>query len=277
MDLKKIAFLGGGAMAEGIIAGIISRGIVNPNQITVSNKKNKDRLLFLEDNYGVITTPSKQDLVTNADIILLAMKPNDVFEAIQSIKPYISLDQLVISVIAGISTDSISHMLGSKNPIIRSMPNTSAAVGQSATALTFGEYATEIHMDIALQLFKTIGIVTIHEEKELHAVTALSGSGPAYIYYLVEAMQNAAVESGLDQEVAKTLILQTIYGATEMLKQTNKTPERLRIEVTSPGGTTEAGLSVLKSHNYKETISECIKQATKRSHELGEKLKAATK
>ncbi len=192
-------------------------------------------------------------------------------------KEYINNNVLIISLLAGVSTDSIRKLLQKDVPIIRAMPNTSAAILKSATAISPSKHATAEHIRTATSLFETIGLVSVVEEEDMHAVTALSGSGPAYIYYVVEAMEEAAKKIGLKEDVAKSLILQTMIGAAEMLKASDKHPSILRKEITSPGGTTEAGIEVLQEHKFQQALISCITQATKRSHNLGKTLEQLTK
>ncbi|WP_010284480.1 pyrroline-5-carboxylate reductase ProI [Bacillus timonensis] len=271
MEIKQnIVFVGAGSMAEAMISGMLQKELFLPRQISVMNHSNQERLKNLNKSYGVTTTQNKQEAIKNAGIIILAIKPKDVAEAVLAIKNEVNENQLIISVLAGVATTTITDLLNKEVPIVRAMPNTSATIGKSATALAVGMYANENHLMIARQLFETIGIVTTVAEKDLHAVTGLSGSGPAYVYYLVEAMEKAADDIGLEKEIAKELILQTIIGAAEMLKSSPKQPATLRKEVTSPGGTTEAGIKVLEQFNYQQAIVSCIKRATIRSAELGE-------
>ncbi|WP_020059471.1 pyrroline-5-carboxylate reductase ProI [Bacillus sp. 123MFChir2] len=272
MSLQKIAFVGAGSIAEATIAGLLQAQVVKGEQIVVSNHSNKKRLQELYHRYGVHGTHDKKELIANADIIFLAMKPKDIVEALTPLRDYITKNQLIISLLAGVSTASIVTLLKKDVPIIRSMPNTSSAILKSATAISPSVHAKEEHILLTKTLFETIGIVSVVEEKHMHAVTALSGSGPAYIYYVVEAMENAAKQIGLEETVAKSLILQTMIGAAEMLKTNEKHPSILRKEITSPGGTTEAGIEVLKSFQFQEALIQCITEATKRSHELGETL-----
>jgi pyrroline-5-carboxylate reductase len=267
---QKIAFIGAGSMCEALISGMLKERLYLPGHINVINRSNVDRLQSLKTKYLVNITDNKEEIVKGSDIIVLAVKPKDVTEAIAGIAPFINKNQVLISVLAGISTDKILALLQKNIPIIRAMPNTSAHIGKSATALSVGKYANEHHLALAKSLFTTVGIVTVVSEEQLHAVTGLSGSGPAYVYYLVESMERAANEIGLKEEVAKELILQTIIGAAEMLKSSSKTPVLLRKEVTSPGGTTEAGLQVLENFNYQEAMVACIRRATERSIQLGE-------
>ncbi|MCC3358745.1 pyrroline-5-carboxylate reductase ProI [Bacillus sp. REN16] len=267
---QSIAFIGAGSMAEAMISGMVQKELFQPSQISVMNRSNHTRLEELNNTYGVTISQNKQETLENAGIIILAIKPKDVAEAVLEIKEFVSEKQLIISVLAGVATTTITDLLNKEVAVVRAMPNTSATIGKSATALSIGRYANENHLQIARQLFETIGIVTTVSENDLHAVTGLSGSGPAYVYYLVEAMEKAADDIGLEKSIAKELILQTIIGAAEMLKSSPKQPAALRKEVTSPGGTTEAGLKVLEQFNYQQAMVSCIKRATARSAELGE-------
>lgn len=262
-------FIGAGSMAEAMVSGMVNSKFFESNQIIMTNRSNTAKLYAFEKQYDVKGTHNREEALNKADVIILAMKPKDVATAIEEIKPIIREDHLLISVIAGVSTASMEDLLGKNIPIIRAMPNTSAAIGQSATAISKGQYASEKHQEIAETLFLTIGTVSMVNEEDLHAVTGLSGSGPAYVYYLVEAMEKAASDLGLNQNVSKELILQTIIGAAEMLKSSPKQPSTLRKEVMSPGGTTEAGLKVLEQFKYQEAMIQCIKRAATRSSEMG--------
>ncbi|GAA0502269.1 pyrroline-5-carboxylate reductase ProI [Salinibacillus aidingensis] len=267
--VNKIAFVGAGAMAESILSGILNKQVIRPEQVYVTNKEDQERLKHMKSTYGVKTLSEKREVVADADMVILAMKPKDVTDAIESIREFVSEDQMVVSVLAGISTSYIESELGKEVSVIRAMPNTSASIGFSATAIAAGTYANAAQMDMVQELFQTIGTTTVVDEDDLHVVTGLSGSGPAYIYYLVEAMEAAAKESGLKEDISKELIVQTLVGAAEMLKNTESSPEELRQNITSPGGTTQAGLETLKKYKYQEALMECVKNAKERSIELG--------
>jgi pyrroline-5-carboxylate reductase len=268
---KKICFVGAGAMAEAILCGLLNKRIVKPGQISVTNKDDRFRLDELVYNFGVVAdVEQKYTSIKEADILILAMKPKDVTHALTEIKSYTNPGQLVMSVVAGISTDLISSQLGHPGPIIRTMPNTSAIVGLSATGLCAGKTANTEHIELATRIFESIGLVHVTEEDQLDAITGLSGSGPAYVYFLVESMIAGSMEVGLEKEEAKKLILQTLVGATQMLIETKEDPAYLREKVTSPNGTTQAGLDVLRSYHFEEAITKCIQRATERSKELGE-------
>jgi pyrroline-5-carboxylate reductase len=253
IHMKHIAFVGAGSMAEAIINGLISGGVCLPEHIKVTNRSSIERLSCLNQAYGVSVTKNKQETVEGASIIILAMKPKDVKAGIESIRDYVDSSQVIISVLAGISSETIRELFGKELSIIRAMPNTSAAIRKQATGL-----------------FEAIGTVTRVLEHQLDAVTGLSGSGPAYVYYIAEALEKAAAETGLEKETAKALIAQTLLGAAEMLLSSQKEPALLRKEVTSPGGTTEAGIEKLEEYQVSEAIAACINRATERSQELRE-------
>ncbi|WP_117167973.1 pyrroline-5-carboxylate reductase [Paraliobacillus sediminis] len=266
---NKIAFIGAGSMAEALIAGIIKSKVLESTQIVVTNRANEVRLKDLSNLYNVQTTHEIKSAVESADAIFLAMKPKDVSGALAEIKPFLSDEQVIISVLAGIPSQFITENLGLNLSVIRAMPNTSATIGYSATALTGGSFVRQEQMNLVTELFETVGTVTIVEEEQMHVVTAISGSGPAYFYYIVEAMEKAAQDGGLDQQHAKELINQTILGAAQMLQQAEEDPVTLRKRITSPGGTTESGIKALDKHEVNKAFEAAVKQAAQRSEELG--------
>lgn len=267
--MKKLVFVGAGSMAEAMISGIGASELLPGEQIWVTNKQDASRLNTLEQRYGVKTTYDYDELFSDADAVVLAMKPKDAAAAIEEIKFYLAEGMLVISVLAGVSIEAIETAAGKSLAVARAMPNTSAAIGKSATALAVNEHVTGMQKMLVKELFNTVGLTAIVEECQLDAVTGLSGSGPAYIYYLVEAMEKSAAEIGLEKQTAKQLIIQTLLGAAEMLAKSDKGPAQLRFEVTSPGGTTEAGISVLEQQGVQSAVISCIKEATAQSKRLG--------
>lgn len=267
--MKKLVFVGAGSMAEAMISGIGASGLLPGEQIWVTNKQDTDRLETLVQKYGSKATYDLGLLFKDADAVVLAMKPKDAAAAIGEIKSYLSKGMLLISVLAGVSIDAIETAAEKSLAIARAMPNTSAAIGKSATALAVNSHVSEAQKLLVQELFNTVGLTTIVEEYQLDAVTGLSGSGPAYIYYLVEAMEKSAAEIGLEKQTAKQLIIQTLLGAAEMLTKSDKEPAQLRLEVTSPGGTTEAGISILEQHGVQSAFVSCIKEATAQSKRLG--------
>ncbi|TQR35526.1 pyrroline-5-carboxylate reductase [Brevibacillus brevis] len=265
----RIGFLGAGSIVEAMLSGIGKKGLIPSERISVTNRNNMERLEQLANNYGVTATQDKFDVVRSSDILILAIKPKDAAEALQDLRGVVRSDQLIISVIAGVSTSLIGEWLGAECPIIRTMPNTSSAVGLSATGLCANPFVQEEHRELATKLFEAIGTVYEVAEEELDIITGLSGSGPAYIYYLVEAMMGAGAKAGLDREMARQLTLQTVIGAAHMLLDTREEPSILRQKVTSPGGTTQAGLEVLEAYQFQEAVTAAILRAAERSREMG--------
>src|SRR5690625_2950027 len=237
-------------MAEAIISGMIQTSFLQREQIFVTNKNNQERLDMLSERYKIQCSQDKADVLTDADVIVLSMKPYDVKVAIHAVKDYIQPHQLVVSIVAGVSTNAISALIGHEVPVVRAMPNTSASIGYSATAITKGQSATKDHLNKVESLFKTIGTTTIVAEEDMHTVTGISGSGPAYFYYMVEAMEKAAVEFGLEPDIAKDLITQTVIGAGEMLKHSGGSAATFRENITIPNGKKQAGLETLVTHEY---------------------------
>ncbi|WP_053367695.1 pyrroline-5-carboxylate reductase [Bacillus sp. FJAT-27245] len=270
--MRKIVFVGAGSMAEALIAGIAANGLVDAADIWVTNRRDGERLNVLRGKYGVTVTYDKEALFEGADAVVLAMKPKDAMAGLENVMPYLTGGILVISVLAGLSIGTIERMADKELAIVRAMPNTSAAIGKSATGLAFNSLVSGEQADQAKALFETVGLAAFVEESQLDAVTGLSGSGPAYIYYLVEAMENSASEIGLERDLAKELIVQTLLGAAEMLRKSDKPSRQLRHEVTSPGGTTEAGIRVLENNQVHDSLIHCIKEATAQSKKLGNML-----
>jgi pyrroline-5-carboxylate reductase len=270
--MNKIAIVGGGSMAEAFISGILENGLIDQENIWVTNHSNIERLSYLKTTYGIQTTYDLNDLFHGADIVLLAMKPKDAATGVQQIREYLTNQMLVISVIAGVSMATIEALAEKPLALVRSMPNTSAAVGKSATAIAVNTRASNEQIERTKEIFGTVGLAKFVEEHHLDAVTGLSGSGPAYIYYLIEAMEKSAEEIGLEKQTAKELIVQTLIGAAEMVKVSTKSPAQLRKDVTSPGGTTEAGVRILEQHHVQEAFISCIKAATAQSKKMGKAL-----
>jgi pyrroline-5-carboxylate reductase len=270
---KKICFIGAGAMAEAILAGLTKNQIAKAEDVAVTNRSNSIRLRKLGEYYGVqADAAQKFQYVKDADILILAVKPKDMWSTMQEIRSYTNDGQLLLSVAAGITTEQISRLVEHQAPVIRSMPNTSASIGQSATCICGGDTAGEAHFQIACTIFESIGSVFKIKEKYMDAVTAVSGSGPAFIYYFVEAMLEGAGDLGLEETLAKRLIQQTMLGAANMLLHSGQEPSVLRQQISSPGGTTLAGLDVLDDNRFKESIRLCLQAAAARATELGTQL-----
>lgn len=271
-DKLKVFFLGAGAVGEALIKGLLNAGLLSAEQIVISNRKNVARLEALQQLYGVRVSQDKREDCQQADLVILAMKPFDLPAALAEVAPVISARQIVISLAAGVSTAMIERQLGLPAPVMRAMPNTSSSVQASATALCGGHWVTSAHLELAQSLFSAIGISVVVEEEQMNAVTGLSGSGPAYFYYLVEALQEAAQQCGLTAETARALLVQTIYGAARMLQESDQEPAELRRQVTSPNGTTMAGLAVLEQGGVYQLLIQTVQRATARAAEMGEQV-----
>jgi pyrroline-5-carboxylate reductase len=272
LDRKRIGFVGAGSMAEAILAGLLSKGEVKPENIAMVNRLNKDRLHTLCRAWGLDEKNLSADRVIGSDVVILAVKPKDLPEVLQKWGDRFTEGQTLVSVAAGVSTSWIEEHLSGRVAVIRSMPNTSCAVGLSATALARGRWVSREDMEIARRIFQSIGEVIEVDEEAMDAVTVLSGSGPAYVYYLAEALESAGVTAGLSPETARALTIQTLLGAAHMLMETGKPASLLRRQVTSPGGTTMAGLEVLGRYRFAEAVQEAVLRAKERSCEMGQKL-----
>ncbi|AEG61128.1 pyrroline-5-carboxylate reductase [Desulforamulus ruminis] len=267
---KSFFFIGAGNICESMVRGLLSTGIVRPGEIWVSNRNNEARLNYLRSYYGIVPVTDKCQAASQSDVIIFAMKPQDVFTALEEVRGCISNNQLVISVLAGISTPIIEEGLNAEVAVVRAMPNTSCAVLESATGLSAGKYTSPEQLALAGEIFRMVGEVVVFDEPLLDAVTGLSGSGPAYIYYLVEAMEKAGEAAGIPRETARPLVLKTLLGAAKMLMETGEKPEVLRRQVTSPNGTTMAGIQQLDQGHFQDTILKAVLRATSRSQELGQ-------
>ena len=269
MQEKQIFFAGAGSMSEAMIKGIVAAHVIPGKQIVVSNRKNGARLLELSERYGVQVSRDKRADIERADIVVLAMKPFDVMAALQEIGEALTKKKLVISVVAGVAVSTIEGKMGGEVPIIRAMPNTSSYVQASATAISRGRWAAEKHIEQAKRLFEAMGSVEVVEERLLDAVTGLSGTGPAYFYYMVESLMKAGQRQGLPEDTCRELLVQTMYGAAMMVRQTGKTPGELRRLVSSPNGTTMAAMNVLEEGGFQDLMERAVEHATKRAREMG--------
>lgn len=270
--MTKLTFIGAGNMAEALISGIVVNNLLSPKEIWATNQSDKEKLINLKNRYHINISYDNEELFNGTEIVVLAMKPKDVIEAMHRIKDFLKEDMVIVSLLAGVSMESLEFLAQKNLGIIRAMPNTSAAIGKSATALAANDYVSSNQKNLIKQIFDTVGMTIFVKEKQLDAITGLSGSGPAYIYYFVEAAEKIAADLGLEEDLSKKLIIQTLKGAAEMLEKSGKEASQLRREVTSPNGTTEAGLKVLEKNQVQEAFKECIKEATERSITLGQQL-----
>ncbi len=264
-----IGFIGSGNMAEALIKGTIGAGLYKPENIFISDIRT-ERLDFLTEQYGVQKVDSNSALAGKVDILILSVKPQNMTEALQSVKDAIRVNMLVISIAAGIKVAKIAAVLGDI-AIVRVMPNTPALIGEGASALFANAKAKPI-LEKAKAIFAAVGqAVVVDNEDLIDAVTAVSGSGPAYYFLLMEEMIKAAIKLGLSEDVAKDLVLQTAKGAALLAVDADgrgESPAQLRQKVTSPGGTTEAALKVLAEGRFGQLIEAAVKKARDRSRQL---------
>ena len=267
--METIGFIGSGNMAEALIKGIITAGVHKPGNIFISDIR-PERLDFLAKRYGVQKADSNAALAAKVDILVLSVKPQNMTYALQSIKDAVGADTFVISIAAGIKIANIAAVLGD-TAIVRVMPNTPALIGEGAGALFANDKAKPM-LEKAKSIFSAVGkTVVVNNEGLIDAVTAVSGSGPAYYFLLMEEMIKAATTLGLPETVAKDLVLQTAKGAALLAVEADSRgegPAQLRQKVTSPGGTTEAALKVLAKGKFGPLIEAAIKKARDRSREL---------
>jgi len=263
---SKVVFIGAGNMAEAIVSGMVAGSFCAPEKIIMTDIR-PERLADLEKEYGVSTSTDNR-VVKNAEIVLLAVKPQVMMDVLKGIAPVLRKETLIVSIAAGIPAEKIEAALGGKCRVVRVMPNTPALVGQGASAIAAGANADEADIEVTENILGCVGLTVRVKEKELDAVTALSGSGPAYVFYLLEGMLAAADKMGLDKETARRLALKTVEGAARLMEDTGEAADVLRAKVTSKGGTTEAAVRSLDEAGVKDAIVQALLAAQKRSIEL---------
>ncbi|MCD5323113.1 pyrroline-5-carboxylate reductase [Pontibacillus sp. HN14] len=259
-------------MAEAMISGMVQSKQVTPNQIIVSNRSNTNRLNELKYKYGIQAKKREQLDFEKIDLFILAMKPKDIDSVLESLKPHLNPQQTIISVLAGISTSYMEDHLPEKQQVIRVMPNTSSMIGESATAIAPGAYAPKDRITFTKTLMESFGEAYVIDEDQMDIFTGIAGSGPAYFYNLMEHIEQAGLEAGLDSEIARSIGAQTILGAAKMIQERDESPTELRENVTSPNGTTAAGLKALDKHRGGEAITAAIKGAATRSKEMAKQM-----
>jgi len=269
LNSHRIGFVGTGNMAEAMMKGLLQAGAVTPDAIIASDLR-EDRLNLVKEAFGISVSARNLDVVDNSDIIVLAVKPQIMETVLKELAPHLDLSKLLISIAAGISLATIESHLNRDLRLIRAMPNIAALVLESATAICSGRHASSEDLKLARALFDSIGKTVIIEEVLMDAITGLSGSGPAYIFLVIDAMADAGVKVGLSRDIALTLSAQTVLGAAKLLIETGEHPGRLKDRVTSPGGTAIAGLHTLEQGGLRTTLINAIEVATRRSIELGE-------
>ena len=271
---QNICFIGGGNMAQALIGGLLSRGLPT-TRITVSDPVEQIRHVLEEK--GIQTTADNLEAIKNADVVVLAVKPQVLATVLQPLKGLLS-DKLVISIIAGAEIQTISDLIGGSQRIVRVMPNTPALVQTGAHGIYAPEAVGKQDRELTSQILAATGLtIWLDNEAQIDAVTAVSGSGPAYFFYLMESMIRAGKNLGLEEKVATALTLQTALGAAQMASTSSNSPSELRKNVTSPNGTTQAALEVFDRAQISQNIQAALAAAQKRSQELAQELSDKTK
>jgi pyrroline-5-carboxylate reductase len=267
---KHIGIIGTGNMGEALISGLIGSASSKPKNIICTDVR-ETILDAIREKYGVQTTTNNLDAVADSDIVIYAVKPQIMAAVLNETAKKLDMSKLIISIAAGVPMEAIESCLNKKLRLIRVMPNIAAAVKEAATAIAAGKHASEDDIKLAMTIFNSIGkTVFIPENYLMDAITGLSGSGPAYIFLIVEAMADAGVKVGLSRQEALYLSAQTVLGAAKMLIETQEHPGQLRDRVASPGGTAIAGLASLESGGLRTTLINAVEVATNRSKELGQ-------
>jgi pyrroline-5-carboxylate reductase len=266
---QSLGFFGGGKMATALIKGVVRAGLLQPEQIWACDVLESVRQ-GLQKETSVHVSASNVEVARNAETALIAVKPNHVKEVLEQInEPF--MGKLLISIAAGVTLKTITSSLSSNTRVIRVMPNTPCLVGASASAYALSSNATEADAEVARKIFGAVGIAFRVEEKMLDAVTGLSGSGPAYVYMIIEALSDGGVAMGLPRDIATQLAAQTVLGAGKMVLETGMHPGQLKDMVTSPGGTTIEGLHELEKGHLRATLINAVRAASDKSRALGQK------
>ena len=265
----RIGFIGSGAIAEAIIGGVIEAGLVRPEQIAVSDIS-AERLATLADRYGVITYADNESVARRSNIVFLTVKPHVVKQAVEDIKSALTPEALIVSVAAGIPLKYIENVLP-VNPVVRVMPNTPVAVGAGMSAIALGSKASGAHGAAIRSMLDAVGKSVIVGEELMDAVTGLSGSGPAYVFVLIDALSDAGVRVGLPRQTANLLAAQTLFGAAKMVLETGGHPAVLRDGVTSPGGTSITGVHIMEQRGVRAALIDAVVAATEKSREMGQR------
>jgi pyrroline-5-carboxylate reductase len=270
----RLGFIGGGNMAEAIIRGLLEKKVYTVGSLAATDVS-EPRLEYLRKTFGIDTSTNSADLVTRSEAVLFAVKPQNMNDVMAGISSAVRPMNLFISICAGTRTDTIEKGLHtSNNPaprVVRVMPNTPALIGLGVAGICAGANAKTVDVEFAEKIFQAVGVVTRVREEMMDAVTALTGSGPAYVFYLIESLIDAGVKLGFDKDQAREMVLQMVLGSATLARQSDKSAAELRKAVTSPGGTTAAGIAVLDERKVKDAFIACVEAAEARGKELGRK------
>lgn len=263
-----IGFIGAGVMAEAFMQGLLNTKSTLPEKILAYDIK-KERLDYLTGEYGIQALDDCRELIRESQVILLAVKPQNVAEALAPFKEVFTEDKLVISIAAGVSINKLYKYISEMVSLARVMPNTPCLIGKGASAVSFSKNIKNEQKETACKILEAVGTVHVLPEKLMNAVTGLSGSGPAYIYLVIEALSDAGVYAGLPRDISLNLAVQTVIGAASMVEVTKTNPALLKEKVTSPAGTTISGLHILERAGVRAAFMDAVIAAAKRSEELG--------
>ncbi|XP_022966424.1 pyrroline-5-carboxylate reductase-like [Cucurbita maxima] len=269
VDSYNLGFIGAGKMAESIAKGIVQSGLLPASRISTAVHSNPSRGIAF-GSFGVRVLPKNDNVVEESDVIIFSVKPQVVKNVVLKLRPQLSTKKLLVSVAAGVKLQDLQEWAG-HNRFIRVMPNTPAAVGEAASVMSLGEGALKEDGQLIAKLFGSVGKIWEADEKLFDAITGLSGSGPAYIFLAIEALADGGVAAGLPRELAMGLASQTVLGAASMVSKTGKHPGQLKDDVTSPGGTTIAGIHELEKGGLRGMFMNAVVAAAKRGQELGPK------
>ena len=264
---KTIAVIGAGNMGTALIGGILRSKLADPKKITAS-RRDEEALAELRRKWGIHAVSDNKKAASGADIIILAVKPQASRAVLLELAPLVKKSQLVVSIMAGITTQTINKKLKQPCPVVRAMPNTPCLVDAGATAISAGAHAGEADLALAEKIFASVGKVVTLPESAMDAVTGLSGSGPVYIFMVIEAMIDGGVKMGIPRPIAAKLAAQTVYGAAKLVIETGKHPAILKDEVTTPGGTAINAIHMLEAKGLRSVLIDAIVTAASRSQEL---------
>jgi pyrroline-5-carboxylate reductase len=264
---QTIAFIGAGNMAEALVRGLLTSQTLPATQILVTDVR-PERREFFTKSFGVVALADNGQAVARADVVVLAVKPQQAGTVFSDLKVRFGPGKLLISIAAGVTTARIESELGGNPRVVRVMPNTPALVGAGAAGYCRGRFAAATDLETTATILGAVGIAVPVDEAQMDAVTAVSGSGPAYVFLVAEALIRAGMEAGLSEEVSRRLAIQTVFGAGALLAASNEAPAELRRKVTSPGGTTEAALQVMAERKLVETFVAAVAAAKERGEEL---------
>ena len=265
--ITKLAVLGTGKMGQALVAGLLASGWRKPEEITVT-ARSPERIAELSERYGVETTLDNALAATGADVVVLAVKPQDIDALLSEISDHVTPQQTILSIVAAIPTAHIEAHLSMEVPVVRAMPNTPSVVHEGVAGIAGGRHAEDKHVALAGEVLTHVGRVVVVPENYLDAVTAISGSGPAYFALLAEAMIEAGILLGLSREISTELVVQTMLGSAKLLRDEKMHPVELREMVTSPGGTTTRAIQVLEQSGVRAAFLNAIQAAMERSQEL---------